>query len=729
MHAHSSVMAMPPAEEVAPGQVLFDRYLVEWQIGSGGMGTVWKVKHKVLGVSRALKLIRPQIAFDPKTRADFRREATIMAGLHHPNAVLVHDAQIGSDLAYIEMELLEGHSIEKKLDPGRPLPLDWVTRILAQLCELLDFVHSKDIIHRDLKPSNLMLLAGYPEGREFLKVLDFGIAKSLNTDHADSDEYRTQTGGARFTPHYASPEQVGGHAVDARSDIYSVGIILYEFLTGYRPFSEPGLIYQHLCAEPPPFAKRNPKASVPAAIERVVMRCLEKDPNKRPQTASELFGEFMAAVESTGLAVTLVLPSASLWESRGGSAPGKKSAVSPQRPLAAGLKPFILASTPRLLLALAVSTVILTLAFIGLWYVRSVLRSPRSGAGPVVTRPVEPEAKAETKSEPKVVRRVPLLPGYEADPDSGLDPAGWPREILDTRTQRRFTHFDAGAYLPSDFAPVDPNDRIGGVPRILEHKRFPGLRVVRIEGGEFAMGGLITPPPNDSPIDRPIHQVVLSDYYLGETEVTNQQMEKFLEVLSSTHSTKWVEYYKDLDARDQAKLPRVPVNFVTRLEATEFAHWLGGRLPTEAEWEFAARSRASANAAYPWGSSPPEAGMCNIDSAESNVGSKIPISLPGTYSQDRTRQGIVDMAGNVREWCQDEFLPYTEKRIIQPSDPEVRPREDKEYVVRGSSFAQGSDRTISTYRDRESRDERAADLGFRIVLMIPPRMKPAAVAE
>jgi serine/threonine-protein kinase len=281
--------------ELAPGQVLFDRYIVERQLGEGGMGTVWLVRHRELGSERALKLMVSGIARDPQVRARFRREAQILDKLNHPNAVRVYDARIGHDIAFIEMEFVRGQSVNQILVPGQPMPLKWVTELLDQLCDVLQAANDEGITHRDLKPPNLMLVDGKQPGRKILKLLDFGIAKIREA----ADSVHTLTGSYMGTPLYSSPEQITGEeAVDTRSDIYSVGLILYELLTGYRPFdgSINAIIYKHTMVPPRRFAEVNPEAHVPAAVEEVVLKCLAKNPDQRPQSPRELAERFHAAV-------------------------------------------------------------------------------------------------------------------------------------------------------------------------------------------------------------------------------------------------------------------------------------------------------------------------------------------------------------------------------------------------------------------------------------------------
>ncbi|CAN5904566.1 hypothetical protein BH23PLA1_BH23PLA1_00160 [soil metagenome] len=284
--------------DLEPGQIILgDRYVVVRRLGQGGMGTVWLVRHLTLEVEHALKLITTNIAFDEQMRARFGREAKVMARFEHPNAVRVHDAKVRQDQAYILMEYVRGQSLDGVLRPGQPQPVDWVFRLLSQIGDVLQMAHDQGIVHRDLKPSNLMLLDGRPPGRELLKVLDFGIAKVLGGE-ADADGVKTNPGNVMGTAQYASPEQLQGGAIDGRCDLYSLGVVLYEMLCGYRPFIGPAIrqMMDHLKTPPPPIPCRNPDAVVPEAVEAVVMRCLAKDPADRPQSALQLVKEFHQAL-------------------------------------------------------------------------------------------------------------------------------------------------------------------------------------------------------------------------------------------------------------------------------------------------------------------------------------------------------------------------------------------------------------------------------------------------
>ena len=262
-------------------------------LGEGGMGEVWRVRRRGFTRDRAVKLIHSKWALSGAIRSRLEREAEAMDRISHPHAVIVHD--VGMDPApYIEMEYIPGKTLDKLLRPGVPMVLDWTMRILEQLCDVLQAAHEKEkIVHRDLKPSNLMLVDGYPEGQEYLKVLDFGIAKLLE----DAETNLTSVGELLGTVKYMSPEQSLDSAnVDHRSDIFTVGVILYELLTGYHPIQASGRNAQMIEIvhnPPPPFNKRNPSVPpYPPGVEELVLSCLDKDPAQRPQSAAKLAEEF-----------------------------------------------------------------------------------------------------------------------------------------------------------------------------------------------------------------------------------------------------------------------------------------------------------------------------------------------------------------------------------------------------------------------------------------------------
>jgi serine/threonine protein kinase len=275
------------------------------KLGEGGMGTVWRVRHRELGEERAIKLIGPALAGDESSKDRFRREAQAMARSRHPHVVFVHDVRTGQ-VPYIEMEYVRGKSLQEELAAKVPLPLEKVTEILTQLCDVLQHAHDQGIIHRDLKPSNLMLVESRHSELVNLKVLDFGLAK-MRRPTAD-DPFITQAGTPLGTLLYMSPEQlIDATEVTPLSDVYSVGVILYEMLTGRRPFTSENrhaLQFEIDSFAVPSFKDRNPDANVAPELESLVLRCLAIDPSERPRSARALAEEFRELAEPERLAVS-----------------------------------------------------------------------------------------------------------------------------------------------------------------------------------------------------------------------------------------------------------------------------------------------------------------------------------------------------------------------------------------------------------------------------------------
>jgi len=258
------------------------RYEIVGELGRGAMGVVYKATDPVIGRTVAVKTIKLSAEGTGLTRpellARFQTEARAAGVLTHPNIVVVFDAGEEDGLYYITMELVEGRSLQALIDDGQSFPLPRVLRIMEQACSALQFAHERNVVHRDIKPANLMLT-----GDDTVKVSDFGTAKILQFGTVQ------QTAHVMGTPSYMSPEQVKGRAVDGRSDIFSLGVMLYEMVTGEKPF--PGqnittVIYKIVNEEPVPPKQVDP--SIHAGISAVIMRALAKDPDTRYQSCREM---------------------------------------------------------------------------------------------------------------------------------------------------------------------------------------------------------------------------------------------------------------------------------------------------------------------------------------------------------------------------------------------------------------------------------------------------------
>ncbi|HJV05434.1 MAG TPA: protein kinase, partial [Actinomycetota bacterium] len=266
-------------------RVLSDRYEVRSTLGRGGMAQVYRATDRVLGRTVAVKVLSRRFSEDRRFVARFRREAQASAGLNHPHVVSVFDTGSHDGVHYIVMEYVEGETLGAILAREGPLPLDRAARIAADVAEALESAHRQGLVHRDVKPGNVMIDR---QGR--VKVVDFGIAR------AAADDTLTQTGTVLGTASYLSPEQARGDRVDARSDVYSLGCVLYEMVTGRTPFaadSSVAMAFRHVNEEPRPPSELRPE--VPAELDAVVMRALEKEPDHRFRSAAEMRGALLSA--------------------------------------------------------------------------------------------------------------------------------------------------------------------------------------------------------------------------------------------------------------------------------------------------------------------------------------------------------------------------------------------------------------------------------------------------
>lgn len=292
-------------------RVLGGRYEVGELLGRGGMAEVYIGRDTRLSRTVAIKILRSDLARDPTFQARFRREAQSAAALNHPSIVAVYDtgedvvtsaSGLVSHIPFIVMEYVEGHTVRELLKDGAAVPLDEAAEIVAGVLVALEYSHHAGIVHRDIKPGNVMLT---PAGA--VKVMDFGIARAM----ADSAATMTQTHAVVGTAQYLSPEQARGEVVDARSDLYSTGCVLFELLTGRPPFigdSPVAVAYQHVTAQPP--TPSSVAADVPEALDRVTVKALAKDRNLRYQTAAEFRADLEAAVRGSAVAAPPVAAAA-----------------------------------------------------------------------------------------------------------------------------------------------------------------------------------------------------------------------------------------------------------------------------------------------------------------------------------------------------------------------------------------------------------------------------------
>ena len=284
-----------PKDEVDPlvGTVVGERYCVTRLIGLGGMGAVYRAEHVHMKKTVALKVLHREMTALPEVVARFEREAIAAGRIEHPNVVQARDfGRLDDGAFYLVLEYVEGRALGDILQEG-PLPIERVLAIAGQIAEALGAAHQQNIVHRDLKPDNVMLVER-PGEPELVKVLDFGIAKVTLRDRGPSDRPITKMGTVFGTPEYMSPEQAAGQAVDQRGDLYSLGILMYEMLSGAPPFSGEevnAVLMMQITQSPPPLP-----SSVPLVVRQLVGELLAKEPEQRVGSADEVVQRIVALI-------------------------------------------------------------------------------------------------------------------------------------------------------------------------------------------------------------------------------------------------------------------------------------------------------------------------------------------------------------------------------------------------------------------------------------------------
>jgi eukaryotic-like serine/threonine-protein kinase len=298
-------------EDALVGTVFADRYRILGVLGQGGMGRVYEAEHVNINKKLAIKVLRPEVVSDPATVARFRQEARSASSIGHENIIEIEDfATLPDKSVYLAMELLQGQPLGVRMREPPPLTMLEAVKLMLPVCDALHAAHQKGIVHRDMKPDNIFL--SQKGGRLTPKILDFGIAKVSGEEGGVN---LTQAGAIFGTPLYMSPEQAKGAPLDHRTDIYSVGVILYELLTGRVPFkadSQVQLLSAHITIPPPSFAEVAPDRAIPPALEQVVLRAMSKAPADRQASMAELHEQLrLGAAQSTSAQPVIAVPASS----------------------------------------------------------------------------------------------------------------------------------------------------------------------------------------------------------------------------------------------------------------------------------------------------------------------------------------------------------------------------------------------------------------------------------
>ena len=609
------------------GRVLEDKYQIEAKLGEGGMGAVYLAKRLHIGDSVAIKVLHPQLAADREAVERFRREVRATARLKHPNAVAIHDFGVSSDnLPYLVMELVEGESLRKIIKRQGPLTQSVAGEILSQICAALDEAHRLNIIHRDIKPDNIIITTTTSGLR--VKVLDFGIAKLCDNSAASS---LTQTGAVVGTPHYMSPEQCMGEELDGRADIYSLGVTLFEMLSGAVPFNSPtpmAVVVQHITQPPPPLRLIN--ITVSPAVEAVVLRALEKRREARPQTAGEMAREFVEAIQgapSHQAIYTYPVPEHNNASGTAGAGYFQKEQMATPSTPGQFMTPPSLSSFPATPRASARRNVIP-------WLIGAVvLMVIVAGATVWLLRSKSPQSQSPQSQGGEEQKKVPAPP---------TAPPGM-------------------AYVP---------------------------------GGEFLMGSDQGEVP-----ERPPHKQAVTPFFIDLNEVTNHEYEEFIEETDRRAPSSWHRGHHPEGGGD------LPVTGISWEDASEYAKWAGKRLPTEQEWEFAARGNDGRR--YPWGND------WNKNVANAHTSSHGRVERVGEHTLGQSPFGAIDMIGNVWEWTASDFTAYPSGELPPQTASGLK-------VIRGGGWSSDSKEATATFR-KGSSPRGGKDIGFRCVKDVEPR--------
>jgi len=679
------------------GKLLDGRYRLLQKVGEGGMGCIYRAVHTEMGRTCAIKLLTAVSPGKEDALARFKREAKMASRIDSAHAVTIYDFGAAEDgTMFLAMEFIDGIPLSKVLASKQGLAPDRVVRITSQIAEGLTAAHALEIVHRDLKPDNIMITRKGTDS-EYVKVLDFGIAKTVAEDGADQ---LTKTGFVLGTPVYMSPEQLLGERLDPRSDIYSLAIIVYEMLSGRLPFdgeNPQAVMMKRILSDP--IRLRDVAPAISESIERVVMEGLARNRESRPHTveafAAGLKSALMSATQMVGgrvtgriddgrtLEWTAFQTQASGESSSGGTeyahsvvaqsaaqadsessrqtiadepgegalqpAPTIVSGAARRAPIASDSedRPMreLVAEQPKRgkLVWTVVAVVALLLAGAAIY-----LLLPFGSSGYTLTvRGVPRGASVFVNDQPKgnaggdgTIR----IPGV--DPGHGklaIKLEGYADYIADIEGK-------SGEEKPIDALLLPLSIDLNGA-------------MVLVDAGEFEMGS-----NDDEPDQRPARAISLPAFYIDKYEVTNRQYKEFCTATGhpAPPPPDWGRTYFDNN-------PDAPVLGIEFDDAKAYATWAKKRLPTEAEWEKAAGwdAKAKKKLRYPWGDS--------SSGTEGNIGTN-KVANVGSYVNDRSPYGAFDMAGNAWEWVDSPYAPY-EGSTWRPQDSEKF-----EGAVRGAVF-------------------------------------------
>jgi serine/threonine protein kinase/formylglycine-generating enzyme required for sulfatase activity len=657
------------------------RYEILREIGRGGMAVVLLARDPYMDRQVAIKVLPQQFTHDPTFLTRFQREAKVIASLEHPAIVPVYDFGEHGGAPFIVMRYMPGGSLADRLDKG-PMSLKAAADLLNQLAPALDEAHRHRIVHRDMKPGNILF-----DQRGAPYLADFGIVKLSE----GASTALTATGGSLGTPSYISPEQARGELrLDGRSDIYSLGVIFFEMLTGERPYNADtpmGVAVMHITEPVPQIRERKP--DLPAACQTVIDKAMAKDKNARYATAADL-ASAVALLAEGKLPPPPKMPETEFIPPAFAQSPGQRRVAKSRR-----VPTWLLIAGG---LALIAAAVLLVYGLGG---------GAKTDAWGTATNAPTSIAAAVPSSTPSIQAVAPTRPAT-------VTASPMPRPTQTAVPSPPPTHTPAPTPTPG--------------PREPSAFPLPGggsVTMVWAPAGEFKMGtndaemkALLADcfgcSPNMYANEQPRHIVFLDAYWIDQTEVTNGQYAACEAAgacpAPGESSSGSREAYYGNPAYDN-----FPVIHVSWHNANTFCAWRDARLPTEAEWEKAARGVDGRT--YPWGDGAITGELAN--SRDSNPEGESPedgwfedTSPVGYYPLGASPYGALDMAGNVSEWVADW---YDSDYYGSPdaSENPVGPRTGRYHVVRGGSWDHGAVTLRVAYRGSNDPGYQDDKVGFR----------------
>jgi serine/threonine-protein kinase len=756
------------------GEPILDaRYQLERRLGQGGMGVVFQARHIFLKTAHAIKIILPDlVGNDPMLVTRFRQEALAAAAIRHPNIISVTDfGVVRSTMPFLVMEFVKGKSLQEIMAEEGAMPAARAYELICPTAAGVAAAHRQNIVHRDLKPLNIMIQDNMPVS-EGLKILDFGLAK-IKSGELLGSFVQAKTSGLMGSPFYMAPEQWSDEEPDARADLYSLGIILYQMLAGDVPFkgsSIPSIMKKHLTLPPPSF--RSVGVQVPPQIEAVVRHALEKEVSARIPSVEAFLAELKAAVNSASAATRTTADSGAVDPNKTFvSAPSAMQPLPPSTP-ATGFQTNFDPLAGTISSAALDAQLQEQLSATGAAFRQEQEDKARFAreelareaearqrvAEAAARKQREEEAREEKERrqseqlervarqaeelEEKLARLAVSMPPPTAtaviDPEAtqahlrtmtspgggdnafaGSTQAGWQKStgVIPIAAPAKkgsvgliigvilvlvlLAGGGVGGYFYLRPKPIINNGGANGpttTPATIK------AELVEIPGGTFQMGRI-----GATVAELPVHAVTVQSFAIDKTEVTNAEYSQFVSETQHTPPSNWVSS-KPIPGDES-----LPATFVSYSDATAFAEWrskrddLKYRLPTEEEWEYAARGGDQDNI-YPWGNT-----WVDGYAVTKSTGAQKPKPVASSPN-DKGRWGVMDMMGNVYEWTSTKATYY-------PGSPgKVEDEQRAHYVMRGASFAtplQNPKPISATRRDWVSGDTMASALGFRLVRQDP----------